>query len=138
MRGALRPQSAQTGFPSVSGQRRRRNTFSTPPSDMRMILAALSERAPVESRKCCAMRTDRERKTGITHGSVSPQVQGRFHRWQQLHNPAHFAVRGLMHKAALRADEDPDRLSFLHAVRVMRRKLPLLAAFPPSAQARPA
>ena len=36
---------------------------------------------------------------------------------------AHFAVRGLMHEAALRADEDPDRLSFLHAVRVVRRKL---------------
>ena len=51
---------------------------------------------------------------------------------------AHFAVRGLMHEAALRADEDPDRLSFLHAVRVVRRKLPLLAAFPPSAPAGPA
>jgi len=36
-----------------------------------------------------------------------------------------------MHEAALRANEDPDRLSFLHAVRVVRRKLPLLAAFPP-------
>jgi len=47
---------------------------------------------------------------------------------------AHFAVRGLMHEAALRANEDPDRLSFLHAVRVVRRKLPLLAAFPPSGQ----
>jgi len=51
---------------------------------------------------------------------------------------AHFAVRGLMHEAALRADEDPDRLSFLHAVHVVRRKLPLLAVFPPSGQARPA
>ena len=51
---------------------------------------------------------------------------------------AHFAVRGLMHEAALRADVDPDRLSFLAAVRVVRRKLPLLAAFPPSAQADPA
>jgi hypothetical protein len=51
---------------------------------------------------------------------------------------AHFAVRGLMHEAALRADEDPDRLSFLHAVRVVRRKLPLFAALPPSMQARPA
>src|SRR3712207_9435715 len=47
---------------------------------------------------------------------------------------AHFAVRGLMHEAALRADEDPDRLSFLHAVRVVRRKLPLFAALPPSMQ----
>jgi Insertion element 4 transposase N-terminal/Transposase DDE domain len=52
--------------------------------------------------------------------------------------PAHFAVRGLMHEAALRADEDPDRLSFLHAVRVVRRKLPLFAALPPSGQAPPA
>jgi hypothetical protein len=51
---------------------------------------------------------------------------------------AHFAVRGLMHEAALRADEDPDRLSFLHAVRVVRRKLPQFAALPPSGQACPA
>jgi hypothetical protein len=51
---------------------------------------------------------------------------------------AHFAVRGLMHEAALRADEDPDRLSFLHAVRVVRRKLPLFMALSPSGQARPA
>lgn len=45
---------------------------------------------------------------------------------------AHFAIRGLIHEAALKADEDPDRLSFLHAVRVVRRKLPLYAAIPPS------
>jgi IS4 transposase len=51
---------------------------------------------------------------------------------------AHFAIRGLMHEAALRADEDPDRLSFLHAVGVVQRKLPLFAALPPSRQARPA
>lgn len=47
---------------------------------------------------------------------------------------AHFAVRGLMHEAALKADEDPDRLSFLHAVRVIRRNLPLWVAFPPSGE----
>ena len=51
---------------------------------------------------------------------------------------AHFAVRGLMHEAALRADEDPDRLSFSHAARVVRRKVALFAALPPSGQARPA
>jgi hypothetical protein len=45
---------------------------------------------------------------------------------------AHFAVRSLMHDAALRAHLDPDRLSFLHAVRVARRKLPLYGAIPPS------
>jgi hypothetical protein len=46
----------------------------------------------------------------------------------------HFAVRGLMHEAALKAGEDPDRLSFLHAVRVVRRKLPQFVAIPPSGQ----
>jgi hypothetical protein len=46
---------------------------------------------------------------------------------------AHFAIRGLMHEAALQADEDPDRLSFIHAVRVVRRKLPMFQAFPPAA-----
>jgi hypothetical protein len=45
---------------------------------------------------------------------------------------AHFAVRGLMHEAALKADVDPDRLSFLHAVRVIRRKLATASAIPPS------
>jgi hypothetical protein len=49
---------------------------------------------------------------------------------------AHFAVRGLMHEAALKADEDPDRLSFLHAVRVVRRKMARFASIPPSAQER--
>ena len=51
---------------------------------------------------------------------------------------AHFAVRGLVHEAALRADEDPDRLSFSHSVCVVRRKVPLFAALPPSGPARPA
>lgn len=45
---------------------------------------------------------------------------------------AHFAIRSLIHEAALKADEDPDRLSFLHAVRVVRRKLPAAVAIPPS------
>lgn len=44
---------------------------------------------------------------------------------------AHFAIRGLMHEAALKVDEDPDRLSFVHAVRVIRRKLPSFHAIPP-------
>lgn len=44
---------------------------------------------------------------------------------------AHFAIRGLMHEAALEADEDPDRLSFVHSLRVVRRKLPIFVATPP-------
>lgn len=45
---------------------------------------------------------------------------------------AHFAIRSLMHEAAVSADEDPDKLSFIHAVRVVRRKLPTYGAIPPS------
>lgn len=44
---------------------------------------------------------------------------------------AHYAIRGLMHEAALKADEDPDRLSFLHAVRVVQRRMARYAAIPP-------
>ena len=48
---------------------------------------------------------------------------------------AHFAVRGLMHEAALSAEVDPDRLSFVHAVRVVKRTLPRFAALSPHANA---
>jgi hypothetical protein len=44
---------------------------------------------------------------------------------------AHFAIRGLMHEAALMDDLDPDRLSFTPSVRVVRRKIPLFPAIPP-------
>jgi len=47
---------------------------------------------------------------------------------------AHFAIRGLMHEAARKADEDPDRLSFLHSVRVVQRRMARHAAIPPSAE----
>jgi hypothetical protein len=47
---------------------------------------------------------------------------------------AHFAVRALMHEAALKANVDTDRLSFVHAVRVVRRKLPSFNAIPPCAE----
>jgi hypothetical protein len=46
---------------------------------------------------------------------------------------AHFVVRGLMHEAALAAGEDPDQLSFTHSLHVLRRTLPELVVFPPSA-----
>lgn len=49
---------------------------------------------------------------------------------------AHFAVRSLMHEAALKGKVDPDELSFVHAVRVVKRKLPTLLAFSPSVQLR--
>lgn len=48
---------------------------------------------------------------------------------------AHFAIRALMHEAALGAlprTRDPDTLSCTHALRVTRRTLPHMAAIPPS------
>ena len=44
---------------------------------------------------------------------------------------AHFAIRQLMAQAAWDRGLDPDRLSFSHAVRVIKRKMPQAAALPP-------
>jgi Insertion element 4 transposase N-terminal/Transposase DDE domain len=44
---------------------------------------------------------------------------------------AHFAIRQLMDEAAWRKELDPDRLSFMNAVRVVKRKMPQAAALPP-------
>src|SRR5918995_1482643 len=44
----------------------------------------------------------------------------------------HLALRQLIYEASRQTGCDPDQLSFLHAVRVVRRHLPLHAAFSPS------
>ena len=44
---------------------------------------------------------------------------------------AHFAIRQIMVQAAWPRGLDPDRLSFTHAVRVIKRKMPQAAAIPP-------
>jgi hypothetical protein len=44
---------------------------------------------------------------------------------------AHFAIRQLMAQAAWPRGLDPDRLSFVHAMRVIKRKMPQAAAIPP-------
>jgi hypothetical protein len=46
---------------------------------------------------------------------------------------AHYAIRGLIHEAALQADLDTDVLSFVHAVRVVKRKISN-GSFPPSGE----
>ncbi|MGQ9917926.1 MAG: hypothetical protein ACUVS7_10955 [Bryobacteraceae bacterium] len=43
---------------------------------------------------------------------------------------AHFAIGGLMQEAAVKVDENPGRLSFLPAVRLLRRRLAPCAAIP--------
>jgi hypothetical protein len=44
---------------------------------------------------------------------------------------AHYAIRELMCRAADQAGHDPDRVSFLRAVRVARRQAGEPADFPP-------
>lgn len=45
---------------------------------------------------------------------------------------AHYAIRALMREAADTADIDPDRLSFIRSLRVIRRQITRQADFPPS------
>jgi hypothetical protein len=45
---------------------------------------------------------------------------------------AHYAVRALMHEAALLSDVDPDRLSFVHALEVVRDAVPEFQLVAPS------
>lgn len=44
---------------------------------------------------------------------------------------AHNALRTIMHDAALKVNEDPDRLSFTHALRTVRRRIPMFVVVPP-------
>jgi hypothetical protein len=47
----------------------------------------------------------------------------------------HFALRRLMHEASRTTGCDPDHLSFIHTVRIVRRHLPFHAAISPTAAA---
>jgi hypothetical protein len=47
------------------------------------------------------------------------------------HLLVHYALRRLLHQAALDQDLDPDRLSFIRTLRVVRRQLIAHAAFSP-------
>lgn len=49
---------------------------------------------------------------------------------------AHYAIRTVMHEAACQQALDPDRLSFVHAVRTIRRYVPDLQATPARARFR--
>jgi hypothetical protein len=44
---------------------------------------------------------------------------------------AHAAIRRLMYEAAQDSGQRPEDLSFVHAVRVLNRRLPEAAAIPP-------
>lgn len=48
----------------------------------------------------------------------------------------YYAVGRLVRPAARQPDENPDRLSFVHAVRVIRRRIQNAGAFPPTDRGR--
>jgi hypothetical protein len=48
------------------------------------------------------------------------------------HLCCHYAIRTLMFEAAHHADVDPDRVSFVAALRITRRSFPQARRFPPS------
>ncbi|MPY95604.1 MAG: IS4 family transposase [Acidimicrobiia bacterium] len=50
------------------------------------------------------------------------------------HLCCHFAIRTLMWEAADHAEVDPDRVSFVAALRIARRSIPAARGFPPSAR----
>ncbi len=66
----------------------------------------------------------------VLRGKTPELVRQEFHGLLM----AHFAIRGLLHEAAVEADEDPDRFSYLHAVRVVRRRPAQAVAIPSSGQ----
>ncbi len=73
---------------------------------------------------------DLMRGSGVVLRSKTPElVKQEFYAFLL----SYFAVRGLMHEAALKADLDPDRLSFRHAIKVIRRRIPAFGIFPPAA-----
>ncbi len=82
----------------------------------------------------------REIKAGLRQGRIVLRSKKPELVMQELYGLllAHYAVRAVMHEAALQGDLPADRLSFMHAVRVIRRKLPAGGSFPPSPDQPPA
>jgi hypothetical protein len=73
-------------------------------------------------------RKTHQRGPGVVLRSKHPQgVEQEI--WAHL--LVHYAIRALLHQAALEDDLDPDRLSFTATLRTMRRHLASHAAFSP-------
>jgi len=47
---------------------------------------------------------------------------------------AHNAIRTIMHDAATRNNLDPDRISFVHSLRIVQRRIPQFVIIPPSGE----
>lgn len=75
-----------------------------------------------------------ELKTSLRGSGMVLRAQTPDHIRQEIYGMlmAHFGVRAFMLDAALAEKVEPADLSFLHAVRVVHRYLPLYVSFPPS------
>src|SRR6201984_2928050 len=117
----------------VGGRGRFCGLFPTPPAPPRppaTELAALyHERWEIEG-TLAELKTQLRGARVVLRSKTPELVRQEF--WGLL--LAHFAVRGLMHEAALKADEDPDRLSFVHSVHVVQRRMARYDAISPSAE----
>ena len=70
----------------------------------------------------------------IAHSGCSVEIPGDGAAGNLGNLLAHYAIRTLMVEAAHDADIDPDRLSFIRSLRVIRREADSSADFPPSQQ----
>ena len=75
-----------------------------------------------------------ELKTALRGSGMVLRAQRPDHIRQEIYGMlmAHFGVRAFMLDAALAQKVDPSELSFVHALRVVHRYLPLFVSFPPS------
>ncbi len=75
-----------------------------------------------------------ELKTALRGSGMVLRAQTPDHIRQEIYGMlmAHFGVRAFMLDAALTEKVDPTDLSFVHALRVVHRYLPLYVSFPPS------
>jgi len=115
------------GRPQADGTRYRLVTTILDPAQAPAAeLAALYQRWEVEG-ALDELKTH-QRGAGVVLRSKHPQgVEQEV--WAHL--LVHYAIRALLHQAALEDDLDPDRLSFTGTLRIVRRHLASHAAFSP-------
>jgi IS4 transposase len=92
------------------------------------LAAAYQERWEFES-SLDEIKTHQRGRGGVLRSKSPDMVEQE--TWALL--LTHYAIRHLMREAADQADVDPDRLSFMRSLRVVRRQVTGRAGFPPSA-----
>jgi transposase IS4-like protein/DDE family transposase len=92
------------------------------------LAAAYQERWEFES-SLDEIKTHQRGRGGVLRSKSPDMIEQEI--WALL--LTHYAIRHLMREAADQADVDPDRLSFMRSLRVVRRQVTGPAGFPPSA-----